>query len=80
MAVGFRVDIAPLFTAMDVDHMKPHGVLLDDYAFMSQPAHARRVIETIVTGAMPPSDCGGPAWSQEQIALFGAWIDGGYEA
>ena len=79
MTVSFAADILPLFTSMDVDHMKPHGVTLDDYGYMSQPTHANRVLETVSSGAMPPRDSGELAWSQEQVALFRAWIDSGYQ-
>ena len=71
MAVSFKADVVSLFTSMDIAHMKAHGVLLDDYAYMSQPAHASRVVETVSTGIMPPSDSGEPAWLQDQIKLFG---------
>ena len=79
MTVSFAADILPLFTTMDVDHMKPHGVALDDYGYMSEPTHAGRVLETVSSGAMPPRDSSEPAWSQERVALLRAWIDGGYQ-
>jgi hypothetical protein len=28
---------------------------------------------------MPPSDSGEQPWSQDQVALFKAWMDGGFE-
>ena len=35
MAVSFSKDIKPLFREVDIDHMKVHGVNLDDYQYMS---------------------------------------------
>ena len=41
--VSFAADIKPLFRAIDVSHMKPYGVKLDDYNYMSDPDNANRV-------------------------------------
>ena len=41
MAVSFARDILPLFRAIDIAHMKGPGVLLDSYAYMSDPANAQ---------------------------------------
>jgi hypothetical protein len=79
MTVSFNTDILPLFTTMDIEHMSHAGVLLDDHSYMSQPAHAKQVYETVSTGAMPPNDSGEPPWSEDQVQLFKAWVDGGYE-
>jgi len=50
MPVSFKNDIKPLFRSIDVDHMKQYGVVLDDYAYMSDGAgdhaHARAVLNT----------------------------------
>jgi hypothetical protein len=37
--VSFATDIKPLFRPIDIAHMKPHGVKLDDYPYMSDPAN-----------------------------------------
>jgi hypothetical protein len=79
MTVSFRTDIVPLFTTMDVEHMRAAGMSLDDHAFMSQPANAANVYDQVASGAMPPSECGEPPWSAEQLRLFADWIDGGYQ-
>ena len=34
--VSFARHIRPLFRAVDVEHMKAHGVNLDDHTFMSE--------------------------------------------
>jgi hypothetical protein len=46
---------------------------------MSQPANASGVYEKVSTGAMPPGDSGEQPWSQDQVQLFKAWMDGGYQ-
>ncbi len=79
MTVGFESDILPLFTSMDIEHMHNLGVSLEDYSYMSEPAIASGVYEQVSTGAMPPSHSGEPRWSQDQVELFKAWIDGGYQ-
>jgi hypothetical protein len=77
MTVSFATDILPLFTSMDIEHMSVAGVSLDSYAYMSQPANASRVYETVSTGSMPPATSGERPWSQDQVQLYKAWIDGG---
>jgi hypothetical protein len=79
MTVSFKSDVLPLFTSMDIDHMGRVGLALDDYTSMSQPAIASAVYEQVSTGAMPPSDSGEQPWAQDQVQLFKAWIDGGYQ-
>ena len=79
MAVGFAQDIRPLFTDMDVAHMKNLGVPLDDFDYMRDPSHAQRVLARVSDGSMPPRRSGEPAWSPETVQLFRDWIDGGYQ-
>ena len=38
--VSFATDIKPLFRPVDISHMKPHGIKLDDYTYMSNPDNA----------------------------------------
>ncbi|HTJ69516.1 MAG TPA: hypothetical protein VL551_18405 [Actinospica sp.] len=74
-APGFAHDILPLFRPVDIEHMAPFGVQLDQYSYMSVPANAERVYGSIEAGRMPPeSDA---AWSDDQLDLLRAWIDGG---
>jgi hypothetical protein len=79
MTVSFNTNILPLFTSIDIEHMSYAGVSLDDYAYMSQPANASAVYEQVSTGKMPPSDSAEQPWSQDQVRLFKAWMDGGYQ-
>jgi hypothetical protein len=80
MAVSFAQDIRPLFTDMDVAHMRNAGVLLDDFDYMRDPGHAQKVLEAVSTGSMPPGSSGEPSWSQENFQLFRDWITAGYPA
>lgn len=78
--VSFATDIKPLFRPVDIAHMKPHGIVLDDYAFMSNPDNANSVLATLSPQkdkppSMPP---GGPYWTAEQLALFTQWQKDGY--
>jgi hypothetical protein len=80
MALSFKNDILPLFRPVDVEHMKVHGVLLDSYEYMSNPAdnhaNARAVRDTLLgpTPRMPP---GGPYWSGAQVDVLTQWITEG---
>ena len=77
MTVSFKTDILPMFTDVDIEHMSYAGVLLDDYAYMSEPANAESVYEQVADGSMPPGDSGEQPWSQDQVHLFKGWMDGG---
>jgi hypothetical protein len=80
MAVSFSKDIQPMFRAVDIDHMKVHGVILDDYQYMSDPtnshAHAQAVLDSLKGQTMPP---GGPFWTTEQLSLYDKWRTEGYQ-
>lgn len=90
MAVSFADDISRLFTEGDLICMSGFGVLLDSYAFMSDPAgsvefadhaNARNVLKRLLPEAgrrRMPKD--GPYWSDEQVALFRQWMDEGFAA
>ena len=80
MPVSFKNDIRPLFRQIDVDHMKPAGVLLDDYPYMSDASnnhkHAQAVLDAVASQSMPP---GGPFWSHTMLDLFKKWMSDGYK-
>ena len=80
MAVSFAQDIRPLFTDMDIAHMKGFGVLLDDFDYMRDPAHAQKVLDALSAGAMPPSSSGEPSWPPDRVQLLRDWVTGGYQA
>lgn len=74
---GFEHDILPLFRPIDIEHMSPFGVELDQYSYMSVPANAERVYASIAAKRMPPAAA--DAWSEEQISLLRSWIDAGLQ-
>jgi len=77
MAVSFAQDIRPLFTDMDIAHMKRFGVMLDDFGYMHDLAHAQHVLGRVDGGGMPPASSGEPPWSPERVQLFRDWIAAG---
>ena len=79
MAVSFAQDIRPLFTDMDVAHMKHYRVKLDDFDYMRNSRHAQHVLNRVSNGSMPPRRSGEPAWSPETVQLFRDWMAAGYQ-
>lgn len=92
MAVSFKTDILPLFTATDIGHMSGMGVLLNDYSYMSNPAagdvmgcgpfpdhgNARAVYASLTGECQPQMPMGGPYWTAAQLQLFQQWMTDGY--
>lgn len=78
--VSFSADIKPLFRDIDLSHMKSYGVELDNYAFMSIPDNANRVLASLSPhdGQAPTMPPGGPYWTAAQLALFVQWQNDGY--
>ena len=79
--VSFERDITALFRPVDIEHMKVHGVELDDYTFMSNPDNADKVLATLSAhdGEPPSMPPGGPYWTADQLALFARWQQDGYQ-
>jgi len=79
--VSFSTDIKPLFRAIDISHMRPFGVELDNYAYMSNPDNANKVLATLAphNGQAPTMPPGGPYWTTGQLTLFAEWQKGGYQ-
>ncbi len=80
MAVSFAQDIRPLFTDMDIAHMKAAGVLLDDFEYMRDPDHSQKVLDAVSTGAMPPQSSGEPSWPPDSVQIFRDWMAAGCQA
>jgi hypothetical protein len=78
MKVSFASDIRPLFRPIDVTQMNKFGVRLDDFTYMSDPAHALAVQDTL-TGNPPSMPPDGPYWTQEQLDIYAKWIADGYQ-
>jgi hypothetical protein len=57
-AVSFAADIKPLFRPVDIAHMKPHGVKLDDYPYMSDPANNHQNAQDIQDALSPQKTAG----------------------
>ena len=77
--VSFAAKIKPLCTATDVAHMKPMGVKLHNYTWMSNSAgghaNANAVYGQVSTGHMPP----GNPWPASWVKLFAKWMSDGYK-
>jgi hypothetical protein len=71
----FSHDISPLFGPHDISCMVPHGVLLNNSDWMCTPANAQKVYAAVAAKRMPP----GQPWPPDRLALFKAWMDGGYK-
>lgn len=72
--LSFARDIRPMFTSMDVDHMKK-GMDLSDRASVLQ--HADAIYDSVTKGRMPPASCGEPRWTPEMCEKFKQWHEQG---
>jgi hypothetical protein len=72
--LSFAQDIRPMFTNMDVDHMKK-AMDLSDRASVFQ--HAQAIYESVSSGHMPPTSCGEPRWTPDMCAKFKKWQEQG---
>ena len=77
--VSFARDIRPLFRPVDIEHMKPMGVLLDDFTYMSESNNAQSVYDSLTGDTQPRMPINGPYWSQDKLDLFQQWMKGGYQ-
>jgi hypothetical protein len=86
MATSYGTEIRPLFSAMDIACMAPHGVLLDDYAYMSDPAgdviyadfaNARGILDRVSGKVLPRMPKGAPPWPDVQVEMFRTWVSEG---
>jgi hypothetical protein len=57
--VSFAKDIKPLLRPIDIQHMKPLGVLLDDYAYMSDATDNHANAQGGLRSAIFPVDAPG---------------------
>ena len=73
-ALSFAADIRPMFTAMDVDHMK-HAMNLSDRDSVYE--HADAIYESVSSGHMPPPSSGEARWTSEMCAKFKSWKEQG---
>jgi hypothetical protein len=87
MSVSFAAAILPLFRQIDIAHMKPLGVLLDSYAYMSDAsgnsdypdhANARSVFCYLRGDCSPRMPIHGPYWSPTDLDTFQQWMTDGF--
>jgi hypothetical protein len=73
-SLSFASDIRPMFTDMDVAHMRKAMDLSNrDSVF----AHADAIYQAVLSGHMPPAASGEPRWSTEACDTFKAWKEQG---
>ncbi|KAG9589092.1 hypothetical protein KCV01_g12378, partial [Aureobasidium melanogenum] len=75
-SVSFAKDIAPLFNATDIAHMKKvtQGNLdLSNYDDVK--VFAAQIYSRVSSGSMPPPPA--PAWTPQMVQLFASWMSQG---
>ena len=76
-SLSFARDIRPLFTDVDVAHMRPIGIDLSDRASVAE--HANAILETVTAGTMPPPGTS-QRWTGEMCETFKRWRDEGCQS
>jgi hypothetical protein len=80
--VSFAADIRPLFRPIDVAHMLPFAVQLEDYDYMAAPddeyRNARTIYDFLSGARQPRMPVGGPFWTTGQLALYRRWMEDGF--
>ena len=74
--VSFVNDIRPMFTDMDVAHMKPNGIDLSSHDDVMN--NADDILTNVTSGRMPPKSSGEPRWTSDMCNRFKTWIAQGY--
>ncbi|MGA8383787.1 MAG: hypothetical protein WB687_00710 [Candidatus Cybelea sp.] len=69
--LSFARDIRPMFTDIDVAHMKIAGIDLSDRNEVMM--HADAIYQTVSTGAMPPPSSGEAPWTADMCDRFKRW-------
>jgi hypothetical protein len=77
--ISFKTSILPLFTEIDIAHMKK---AFDLSRYEDVKANAEGILGRLMgsTGSVmppPPSKGGSGPWPPERVALFKKWIDEG---
>jgi hypothetical protein len=73
--LSFANDIRPLFTDLDVAHMKAAGLDLSDREQVAEKADA--ILETVSSGTMPPPGSGESQWTNAMCETFKQWRNAG---
>jgi hypothetical protein len=74
--LSFQRDIRPMFTDLDVEHMKPFG--FDLSVAEDVKANASAIQAVVTSGSMPPAGSGEERWSAEMCERFKRWMDQGF--
>jgi hypothetical protein len=91
--VSFAKAILPLFRPVDIDHMKPYDVYLDDFNWMSDAAggsisdcnefpdhcNGRSVFAYLNGDCTPRMPLGGPFWHADMLDLYQRWMNDGFQ-
>jgi hypothetical protein len=72
--LSFAKDIRPMFTDIDVAHMKNAGLDLSDKDSVTKSADA--IYKTVSEGTMPPPSTG-ERWTPDMCARFKEWQNQG---
>ena len=70
MALSFAKDIRPMFTDVDVAHMKPMGIDLSSKDDVE--ASGDDIYKVVSDGSMPPANTG-ERWTPDMCARFKQW-------
>ena len=70
ITTSFARDIRPMFTDIDVEHMKRLNIDLSSYGDVQSFAHA--IYRTVSNGTMPPPGTG-KQWTPEMCERFKQW-------
>lgn len=74
ISLSFARDIRPMFTEMDIDHMKK-AMDLGNRDGVYQ--HADAIYQSVVSGRMPPASSGEPRWTPDMCEKFKRWQEQG---
>ena len=74
-AISFAKDVRPLFSDVDVNHMKRFGLDLSSHDDVAK--QSGRIYSVVTAGTMPPPADGREPWSQEMCETFRQWVDQG---
>lgn len=69
--LSFAKDIRPMFSDLDVEHMKPFGMDLSNRDDVMNNAAA--IYADVSTGRMPPRSSGEEPWTVAMCERFKAW-------
>ena len=72
--LSFAKDIRPLFTDVDVEHMKDVDADFDLSDYDSVKDRATDILNSLTDGSMPP----GQPWPDSDITTFKQWITDGF--